>query len=113
MADDNKTFTQAIILALIPTLAGVLSAYFANDASTKAANVEERLTITQLRLDENALIGIDGFHLPIGDDEMWRDYYTCRVNSLESHDRVKCSFQAKETAQQSTHPDVAKPANLY
>jgi hypothetical protein len=113
MDDGKKTFTQAIILALIPTIAGILSAYFANSASNAVSSVEERLVITQLRLDENALIGTNGFHLPIGDDGMWRDYYSCRTDSAVKNDRVTCSINVKETSQQSTHPDVAKPAKLY
>jgi len=113
MSNEKRTFQQAIILAVLPTIAGIVSAYFANDASMSASDVEERLVITQLRLDENALIGPNGYILPIGDDGMWRDYYSCRTESAEKKDRISCSKQVSETAPQSTHPDVAKRADLY
>ncbi|NNJ79684.1 MAG: hypothetical protein HKP19_10545 [Xanthomonadales bacterium] len=113
MSEANRPFSQVLLLALIPTLAGIVSAYLANNASTAASGVEERMAIMQLRLDENSLIGANGFLLPVGDDGIWRDYYACRTQSQQPNDRIHCSKQVASTARQSTHPDVAKSANIY
>ncbi|MCP4985832.1 MAG: hypothetical protein GY928_07130 [Colwellia sp.] len=113
MSDEKRSFSQILLLALIPTVTALGSAYLANDASNSAADVDDRMAIIQLRSDENALIGVSGFLLPVGDDGMWRDYYACRTQPKEPNDRVNCSHQVKRTSRQSTNPRVAESANLY
>lgn len=109
MSEEKRPFSQAVILIGFPTLAGLFSAYLANDAS----NIEDQMTILQLRLDENSLIVPSGFLLPVGDDGMWRDYYSCRNRSKEGNERVFCSKKVEGISRQSTHPGVAANAHLY
>jgi hypothetical protein len=120
MSDEKRPFYQDLLLILIPSVIAAFSAYIASDAKNSATDaadvsriVQERQEIIQIRLDELSYIGPNGYLLPVGNDDMWRDYLGCRAKTSAPNDRVFCSKQIENKQPDTTHNDAATSINLY
>jgi hypothetical protein len=106
MAQEIATMVQAIA-ALIAAVIAAIAAYQAYKSRRTAENIEKKLEIRQARLDERDLIGSDnGFLIPIEMDDMWRDYYNYRTNSIE---RGEASKKTENMIPSSTPGIVSEP----
>ncbi len=120
MSDEKRPFYQDLLLVLIPSAIAAFSAYVASDAKNSATNaadvakvVQERQKIIQVRLDENAYIGPNGYLLPVGNDDMWRDYFGCRDKKKLPNDREFCSKLIENKQPDTTHKGVSEAIDLY
>lgn len=87
------TFNQALIVAAIPTLLSMSSAYFSHKVESNESIIQARLTERDLINAEAIEITKSGtvtyaFPVPIGDNRAWENYYSCRTLSRS---RLECA----------------------
>ncbi len=82
------TFSQAIIVAAVPTIVAFGAAYFSKDISDNQniyqARMTERDLIQKEATDKNEL----AYLVPIADNRAWANYYDCRQKNKT---RFKCA----------------------
>jgi hypothetical protein len=110
---NEQPFYQKLVLIILQyflpsvlALTAAIMAGGAKDASNQARDasekVEQRLRAVQARLDERDLLAHEAFEgnlgIPIGDDEMWRDYFDLVKNTGHSRKEAAEIVLQKRTA---------------
>jgi hypothetical protein len=105
-----------VLAALIAAAASVFAAVYSHRAKTAALAVEQRMRITQARLDERDLIAAaGGFIIPIENDAMWSSYH--RILEIDAAagaadwmaSRKSASLKVRPQAPPLAPPIVAMP----
>ncbi len=100
------TFSQAVIVAAVPTIIALGSGYLSNEVSKNQIIYQARMSERDLINQEGIVLNNIAYLIPVADNRAWANYFNCRKDKTS---RFECASRQIKLIPEYTMDIVKEP----